>query len=154
MQDGFILARALHVLGVVHWIGGVAMVTLVLLPALRADGADVGRFEQLEGRFARQARASTLVVGLTGLWMTHLMSGWDRFLDPAMWWMHLMVIVWAIFTLMLFVAEPLVLHRWFRARAVRDKAGTLRLIHVLHVVLLALSAAAVLAAVMGAHGGL
>jgi uncharacterized membrane protein len=29
------IARALHVLAVVLWIGGVAMVTTVLLPALR-----------------------------------------------------------------------------------------------------------------------
>src|SRR5262249_17393224 len=40
--DGIIVARALHVLGVVVWIGGVAMVTTVLLPAIRrgALGAD------------------------------------------------------------------------------------------------------------------
>lgn len=152
MFDDFILARALHVLGVVHWIGGVAMVTLVLLPALRSEGGDVDRFERLEGRFARQARLSTLVVGLSGFWMTHVLGAWDRFLDPAMWWMHAMVAVWLIFTLMLFAAEPLFLHGWFRARAARDAAGTLRLIHRMHVLLLILSTVTVLGAVLGAHG--
>jgi putative copper export protein len=34
-MDDVIIARALHVLGVVIWIGGVAMVTMVVLPALR-----------------------------------------------------------------------------------------------------------------------
>lgn len=154
MIDGFALARALHVLGVVHWIGGVAMVTLVLLPALRGQGADAAAFERLEGRFARQARLSTLVVGATGFWMTHLLDGWGRFADPRLWWMHAMVALWAIFTLMLFVAEPLVLHRWFRARSRRDPPGTLRLIHRMHVVLLVLSTVTVLGAVLGAHGGI
>ncbi len=37
MQDFqyFVLARTFHVLGVVLWIGGVAFVTTVLIPALK-----------------------------------------------------------------------------------------------------------------------
>ena len=35
-MDAHVLARVLHVLAVVHWIGGVAMVALVILPQLRA----------------------------------------------------------------------------------------------------------------------
>lgn len=31
-MDDIVLARALHVLSIVHWIGGVAFVTLVALP--------------------------------------------------------------------------------------------------------------------------
>ena len=34
-MDDFILARAVHVLSVLLWIGGVAFVTTVLLPAVR-----------------------------------------------------------------------------------------------------------------------
>jgi len=34
-MDGLIAARVVHVLGVVLWIGGVALVTTVLLPATR-----------------------------------------------------------------------------------------------------------------------
>jgi hypothetical protein len=34
LMDGVVIARALHVLGVVIWIGGVAMVTMVVLPAV------------------------------------------------------------------------------------------------------------------------
>ena len=59
----FYLARALHVLGVVLWIGGVAFVTLVLLPALRRSvAADerVAMFDRIEGAFATQARRQTL----------------------------------------------------------------------------------------------
>lgn len=35
--DDLIIARALHILGVVLWIGGVAMETTVLLPAMRHE---------------------------------------------------------------------------------------------------------------------
>lgn len=34
-MDDVVTARALHVLGVVIWIGGVSMVTTVALPAIR-----------------------------------------------------------------------------------------------------------------------
>ena len=38
MIDDIELARALHVLFVAHWIGGVAFVTLVALPLARSRG--------------------------------------------------------------------------------------------------------------------
>jgi hypothetical protein len=86
--------------------------------------------------------------------MTWRLSAWDRFFEPAFWWMHAMVGVWAVFTFVLFVAEPLFLHRWFRERARRDPEGTFRLVARLHWTLLSLSLTTVAAAVLGAHGAL
>jgi len=154
MQD-LALARALHVLAVVVWIGGVAMVTTVLLPAIRSlPGADdpFERFEILERRFARQARVLTLVAGLTGFYMLHRMGAWSRYLVPGSWWLHAMTLVWLSFTLLLFVLEPLVLHRKLRARAETDPVGTLALIQRAHWGLLLLSLVAVAGAVAGSHG--
>lgn len=154
-MEPWAVARALHVLGVVFWIGGVAMVTTVLLPAiarLRSEDERVGFFERIEHRFAVQSRYTTLAVGATGFYLVHALGVWSRFAELRYWWMHAMVGVWAMFTLMLFVLEPLVLHRWFRARAQRDPAGTFALVVNLHRVLLALSVVTVLGAVAGAHG--
>ena len=150
------IARALHVLGVVLWIGGVAMVTTVLLPAVaRLPEADrMGIFERLERRFAAQSRWTTVLVGATGFYLAAQLDLWQRFTQPAYWWMHAMVGVWAVFTLMLFVLEPLFLHRWFAARALRDAAGTLRMIARMHWILLALSLVTVAGAVAGSHGAL
>lgn len=150
------LARALHVLAVVHWIGGVAMVTWVILPALRDRATDdpIAMFERIEGRFSWQAKISTLLAGSSGFYLTDRLFAWERFAEPAFWWMHAMVAVWAIFTFVLFVAEPLFLHRWFRARAARDPAGTLKLVIRMHRVLLTASLVTVAGAVIGAHGGL
>ncbi len=154
-MDLFVLARALHVLAIVHWIGGVAMVTAVILPAVRRRASAEERmalFEGIEGRVAAQARISTLVAGLTGLYMTYELDAWDRFLDAGSWWMHAMVLVWAVFTFMLFVAEPLFLHRWFHEQAERRPEWTFALVQRLHWVLLTISAITVFAAVLGAHG--
>jgi uncharacterized membrane protein len=147
--------RALHVVAVVLWIGGVAFVTTVLLPAIRriAEPAErVSLFERIERRFAWQARGTTLLAGVTGFALLHGLSGWDRYRQVGFWWIHAMTLVWALFTLMLFVLEPLVLHRWFRSRAAADPERTFSLIERLHRILLALSVVTLLGAVAGSHG--
>jgi hypothetical protein len=82
------------------------------------------------------------------------MSAWYWFLDPARWYLHAMVVVWLVFTLMLFVLEPLFLHRWFLRRAGHDPQGTFRIIQRLHIVLLTISLLATAGAVAGSHGWL
>lgn len=151
------IARALHVLAIVHWIGGVTLVTLVLLAGIMRNvpaSERLALFEMIEGRFALQARSTTVIAGASGFYMTHMTGTWDRFADSSFWWMHTMVMVWAIFTFVLFVAEPLFLHRWFHQRATRDPEGTFAIVQRMHVVLLSVSLVTVAGAVLGAHGGL
>lgn len=151
----FILARALHVVGVVLWIGGVAFVTTVLISSLKKITDTDKRlelFEELEGKFAFQARIITLITGISGFYMLYFMNAWDRYQQPAFWWIHLMTFIWAIFTIVLFVLEPLVLHRWFRKQAIRNSESAFAWLHRMHKVLLTLSLVAVLGAVAGSHG--
>jgi uncharacterized membrane protein len=151
------IARALHVLAVVLWIGGVGLVTTVLLPALRRMPDPDRRFAvfaAVESRFGRQARVSIMLAGLTGLYMLVRLDLWNRFVLLPYWWMHAMVLVWAIFALMLFVLEPFVLHRRLAGRAARDSDAAFRTLHRVHVVLLALSLLTILGAVAGSSGAL
>ena len=154
-MDPAIAARALHALGVVLWIGGVAFVTTVLLPSVRrlkTPDERVAFFEAIEGRFAWQARGTTLLVGTTGFYLAHAWNLWERFASAAYWWMHAMVAVWALFTVMLFIAEPLFLHRWVLEAATREPERIFRRIERLHRVLLTVSVLTVLGAVAGSHG--
>jgi uncharacterized membrane protein len=154
-MDDLILARALHIAGVVLWIGGVAFVTTVLLPGVRRVKNPQDRvsfFEQIERSFAWQARLTTLLVGVSGFYITAVLDLWGRFNSLGYWWMHAMVFVWFVFTVMLFVAEPLFLHRWFINKATEEPESTFLLIERLHRVLLAISILTVLGAVAGSHG--
>jgi len=156
-MDDLVIARLAHVLGVVLWIGGVGFVTTALIPALSRDPQNPGGlalFHRIERRFARQARFTTLLTGLTGLYLVWRLDLWSRFADPSFWWMHAMVAIWLLFTVMLFLIEPLFLDRWLAARAARDPDGTLALIRRLHLALLVASLMTVAAAVAGSHGGL
>lgn len=155
MIERLAIARALHVAGVIWWIGGVAMVTTVLLPVTRANADARERlalFERLERRFARQARVAIVLVGLSGVYLLAALDLWPRFAQLRYWWLHAMVAIWAVFTLMLFVLEPWFLHRWFHRRAERDPDGSFRLMQRLHYLLLSLSLLTVLGAVAGSHG--
>jgi len=151
----FGLARAIHVLGVVLWIGGVAFVTTTLIPSLRKmsdSDKRVALVEQLEGKFAFQARIVTLITGLTGFYMLDYMQAWERYQQSQFWWIHLMTIIWLVFTVVLFVLEPLILHRHFKMMATENSDRAFTLLHRMHKALLALSLITVFGTVAGVHG--
>jgi|SRR5271165_2408893 len=154
MIDDIELARALHVLSVVHWMGGVAFVTLVALPLARANpDAKKGweLFESIEKRFAAQVRVSIPLAGLTGLWMTWRLDLWSTFREPSFWWMDAMVLVWTLFMVIVFIVEPLE-HARIAARAAHDPQRVLTRVFRAHIVLLAAAAITILGAVAGTHG--
>lgn len=155
-MDGISIARAAHVMAVVFWIGGVAFVTLVLLPALRDTGpeARLAMFERLERRFGSHAKLAILIAGASGLYMTHELLAWERFFDLRFWWMHAMVTLWLVFAFVLFVAEPLFLHAWFHRCAAKDPEKSFSFLQRMHYVLLTASLVTVAAGVLGAHGAL
>jgi uncharacterized membrane protein len=155
-MNDVILARALHVLGVVIWIGGVAMATMVVLPAVRRGdlGPDRMRsFQAIEHRFIRIARTAVLVVGLTGLYMILRLDIGDRFqMAATYWWMYAMVIMWLMFAFVLFAGEPFILHRFFPRWVREQPEAAFAALHRVHWALLVLSVITILGAVAGVHG--
>lgn len=150
-RNDLALARALHVLAVVLWIGGVAFVTTTLIPSIRrayAREARMAAFLKFEEAFAGQARITVALAGASGLWMVWRLDLWSRFLSTEFWWMHAMVCVWAIFAAMLYVVEPFVLRRR-RAAPPPEAFGRLE---TMHRVLLLLSLLTAGGAVAGVHG--
>ena len=154
-MDKLTLARVLHVLAVVLWIGGVAMVTTVIIPAikrLKSKEDRIKTFEAIEGRFSLQAKITVTVTGITGFYMLYLLDGWHRYLDITYWWVHAMTIVWLIFTIVLFILEPYVLHRLFKKYAENNPERTFGFVQRAHWVLLILSLITIFGAVAGSHG--
>src|SRR5262245_66486849 len=99
-MDDVTVARALHVLSIVLWIGGVGFVTTVVLPSVRrlkAPQERIGFFDAVERRFAWQARIWTVLAGLTGLYMLARLDLWDRFRYAAYWWMVERTAGWLLF---------------------------------------------------------
>ncbi|MCP5246874.1 MAG: hypothetical protein H6937_13350 [Burkholderiales bacterium] len=156
-MDDFVLARVVHVLSVVLWIGGVAMVTLILLPVLKqmaSPGEAMTFFISFRRRFAAQARLTTLLVGLSGFYMTFILDAWHRFVQWQYWWMHTMVLIWLLFTFMLFVTEPKSRKQTTVSLPLNITAQTFSAIQRRHLVLLILSLLTIAGAVAGSHGWL
>jgi uncharacterized membrane protein len=154
-MDDVVIARALHVLAVVIWIGGVAMATTVMLPAVRRG--DLGpnwlqAFQAIERRFAGQARIAVIVVGATGLYMSARLDLWHRFMSARFWWMHAMVCLWLLFTFVLFVAEPFIVAHHFQKWVTDAPRDAFKWLHRAHLVLLALSLITIFGAVAGSQG--
>jgi len=154
-MDDVTIALAIHVLAVVFWIGGVAMVTTVLLPTVRRLKSAEDRiafFAAIEHRFAWQARGTTLLAGASGFYMVHRLNLWSRFPTAEYWWLSAMVAVWFLFTLMLFIIEPLFLRRRLTSSARRAPERSFAQIRIFHWILLMLSLVTIFGAVAGSRG--
>lgn len=153
--DLFVLARTIHVVAIVFWIGGVAFITTTLLPTINKVVDKEQRvllFEQLEHKFAWHAKLATLATGVSGYYMLDFLNAWQRYQELQYWWLHLMTFVWLIFSLVLFVLEPLFLHRWFIEQAKKDSNKSFKLLQKMHYILFSISILAVVGAVGGSHG--
>jgi uncharacterized membrane protein len=153
-MDDLTIARMIHILAIVCWIGGVAFATTVVIPSVKAlpPSERLAAFDRIESRFAPQARIWLLFAGASGLWMIQRGGMWDRFGDLHFWWMHAMLCVWSIFFVVLFIIEPVILRRRFEVWAARSPDGAFRLLHRAHILLLGLSLITVIGAVAGSHG--
>ncbi|MCB1174757.1 MAG: hypothetical protein KDK39_14400, partial [Leptospiraceae bacterium] len=94
----------------------------------------------------------TFLAGASGVYLLYALDGWSRYLELRFWWIHLMTLVWLLFSLVLYVLEPLWLHNWFSRQAAHDAERIFSLIHRMHALLLSLSLLAFAGAVAGSHG--
>lgn len=154
-MDDIALARTIHIFAVVIWVGGVSMATSIVIAAVRRGqfGPDrLAAFHAAERRFVWQARAAVLAVGASGFYMTEVLDLWPRFELAEFWWMHAMVGVWLIFMLLLFVFEPLVLHRYFPRWVAVAPDTAFAWLQRAHWLLLTLALVTLAAAAAGSHG--
>ncbi len=151
----FTFARVIHILSVVIWIGGVSMVTTVLIPyisKLKSSEDKLALFEKIESKFSTQAKITTTLTGLSGLYMLHITEGWIRLISFDYWWIQLMVLVWLIFTIILFIMEPFVLPKLIEKYYKSHPDKVFKIMQIVHRVLLTLSLIAIAGGVAGGHG--
>jgi uncharacterized membrane protein len=149
------IARAIHILSIVLWMGGVAFVTIILIPSIRHlsfRGDECDLFNLIENRFAKIAKVLVLLAGISGFYMIYLLDAWDRFFDLRYFWMHAMVLIWLMFVLALFLIEPFFIKD--HGRIVKDgkNLGNLHKTQVVHLIILTFSLIALFISVLGAHG--
>ena len=152
----FPVLAAIHVLGVVIWIGGVAFVTMIVFPMLmRMEGSleKMILFQGVERRFAKIAKISVAAVGITGAWMLQITGEWKTLFSAAGIGPTLMVIVWTFYLLVL-LFEGRLFKVLFRGEAQQDTSKVFFRLSVFHWVVLGLSLLAIGVGVWAGHGGM
>jgi len=146
------LSAALHVIGVVIWIGGVAFVTMILLPMVHGMTDPMEKallFQGVEHRFSRIVKAVIIVVGITGLYnlfqkrLYVIMPTWQGF------WLDLMIGVYIFYSLLIFGLEKALFKRIFKDVKNMNADQVFFRMSVFHWVVLALSLLAVGGGVIG-----
>jgi uncharacterized membrane protein len=147
---------ATHVLGIVIWIGGVAFVTIIVFPMIMRMESSLEKvlvFQGLEHRFAKVAKISVTLVGLTGGWLLHLTGEWNILFTSRGIGPTLMIIVWTFYVLVL-MFEGRLFKLIFRGDAQQDTSKVFFRLSVFHWVVLGLSLLAIGVGVWAGHGGL
>jgi uncharacterized membrane protein len=108
----FPIFHIVHVLAVIAWIGGLAFITVLILPMIVKMPEPLQKvlfFQRIEHRFAPLARVYNAVVGVTGFSMVAL-SGQpvEVYKNP---FFIFMTAVWVLWFMMLFGLEPIIIRR-------------------------------------------
>ena len=90
--------------------------------------------------------------GISGFYMSWRLNLWDRFRDAEFWWMHAMVCLWLLFSVMLFIGEPLLARRQRRRGESQQSDRALTWLQRAHSLLLVLSLITVAGAAAGSQG--
>lgn len=149
------LLIAAHVIGVVLWIGGVAFVTMVVFPMImRLENSleKVLFFQGVEHGFAKIAKISVVVVGVTGVLLLQITGKWNIMFKASGIGPTLMTVVWVFYVLVL-MFEGRLFKAIFRGEAQQDTAKVFYRLSVFHWLILGISLLAIGVGVWTGHGG-
>ncbi|MBI5598389.1 MAG: hypothetical protein HY890_01470 [Deltaproteobacteria bacterium] len=154
----FPLMHIIHLLTVIVWIGGLAFITILVIPmVIRMPDAlqKVLFFQRIEHRFAPMARVFNVIVGATGIAML-LLTGWHRIIftrEGAS--LLVMTVIWVFWFIMLFGLEPIIIRRMLANLAKSGEKMEIEKVFArmnrMHRVLLVVSLAASAAGAVFAH---
>lgn len=155
----FYLMHVIHILTVILWIGGLAFVTMIVLPmAIKTPDAlqKALLFQRVEHRFANMARVYNLITGISGFIMMFQM-GWHNLLFTRQGIpLTFMTLIWVFWFVMLFGLEPFVIKKMLANMMSPGKNVDIDAIFIrmnrLHWFMVAISLAASVAGVLTAHG--
>jgi len=155
----FMLMHIIHLLTVILWIGGLAFVTVIMLPITLSTKDSLQKvlsFQRVEHRFAKQARIYNVITGASGFAMLYI-TGWHNLLFTGQGIpLTVMTMIWVFWFVMLWGLEPLIirkmLEKMLKGEEKMDIDGVFRKMFVLHWVLMAVSLVAAAAGALTAHG--
>ena len=155
----FSIMHIIHLLTVVIWVGGLAFITILILPMIikMPDALQKALlFQRIEHRFAPLARYYVAIVGVSGFIMFFQMELMDILFTRSGYFLLFMMVIWVFWVIMLFGLEPIIIKKMLDNMAKKGEAMEIETVFArmnrLHWVLLALSLAASASGAIFAHG--
>lgn len=155
----FSIMHIIHLLTVVIWVGGLAFITILILPMIikMPDALQKALlFQRIEHRFAPLARYYVAIVGISGFVMFFQMELMDILFTRSGYFLLFMMVIWVFWVIMLFGLEPIIIKKMLDNMAKKGEAMEIETVfarmNILHWVLLALSLAASASGAIFAHG--
>ena len=148
------LSAALHVIGVVIWIGGVAFVTIILLPMIHEMTDPMEKallFQRVEHRFSKIVKVVIILVGVTGLLNLHQKGLYVILPTVEGIWLDLMIGVYLFYALLIFGLEKILFKKIFKDMKNLNADQIFYRMSAFHWVVLFLSLLAVGAGVIGTY---
>jgi uncharacterized membrane protein len=149
------LLTAIHVTTIILWIGGVAFVTIIILPLLSGmedPFEKVLLFQRVENKFAKQARIYAWTAGITGGLLLYLMGQQKELFTMNTLGPTVMLIVWLSYIVVL-TFEKKIFAVLFSQEDKLDAAKIFLRMTTFHWIILGLSLSAVFIGVWSGHGG-
>ncbi len=153
----FIITLIIHIIGVILWIGGLAYVTMVIFPTMNKMDKPIDKvlfFKSAEQSFAPFARIYSIVVGLSGLFMIHLLYRGDMlsvFQGNGIF-IIIMFGIWLLWVIMLFGLESIIIKKSLRQLIESpDKLivdSTFKRMHIFHWIMMVLSFIAIFCGIL------
>ncbi|MBF0459563.1 MAG: hypothetical protein HQK99_16860 [Nitrospirae bacterium] len=146
---------AVHVVSIVIWIGGVVFVTTVVFPTIMTMEDSMEKvifFQGTERRFAKIAKASVVVAGITGVLLLQLEGRWHVLFSLSGIGPTLMLILWTMFVFML-LFEAKIFSFLFRGTAQHDTKKIFRKLAASHWVIMLVSLMVIAIGIIANHSG-
>jgi uncharacterized membrane protein len=129
------------------------MIVFPMITRMESSLEKIVLFQGIEHRFAKIAKLSVIIVGLTGAWLLYITDEWKILFKTTGIGPTLMLIVWVFYSLIL-LFESKLFKFIFRGNAQQDTSKVFFRLTVFHWVILGLSLSAVVIGVWTGHGGL
>jgi uncharacterized membrane protein len=148
----------IHVLTVILWIGGLAFITVLILPMVvkMPDALQkVLLFQRIEHKFAPLARVYAAITGISGFVMFYIMNLQSSLFSLTSLPLLFMITVWIFWVVMLFGLEPIIIKKMLDKMAGSGEKMEIEIVFLrmnrLHWLLLFLSLAASAAGAIFSH---
>ena len=110
----FSIMHIIHVLTVILWVGGLAFITVLILPMVvkMPDALQkVLLFQRIEHKFAPLARVYAAITGISGFVMFYIMNLQSSLFSLTSLPLLFMITVWIFWVVMLFGLEPIIIKK-------------------------------------------